>query len=100
MKDWKNEELQDALEEVFRRAVVDPAFRALALQDGRGAIAAVSLKPLPDGVVVNFVDNSGPVKTIPLPDLIDGIVEELTEDDLEEVAGGGGPPTNPPIVGG
>ena len=88
--------LQDALEEVSRRAVVDPAFRALALRDGRAAIAAVSSKPFPDGLVINFVDNSGAVKTIPLPDPSASIVEELTEGDLEVVSGG----TSPPITGG
>ena len=88
MNDWTNEELQQTFAEVARRAAVNPEFRALALRDSAAAIARVSPRPLPKGMTVRFVDNSGPLKTIPLPDLVSGISEELSEVELENIAGG------------
>src|SRR5262249_92462 len=88
MKDWTNEELQATFAEVARRAAVDPEFRALALTDSVAAIARVTPRPLPDGVTFRFVDNSGPTKIIPLPDPVPGISEELSEVELENIAGG------------
>lgn len=102
MRDWTNEELQHMLAEVARRAVVNPEFRELALRDAAAAISKISSKPLPEGITFKFVDNSGPVKTVPLPDpLVDE--EELCDEEFENVAGGGGnppPPPPPPLSGG
>jgi hypothetical protein len=99
MKDWTNEELQQMLLKIAQRAAVDTAFRALALQDGAAAILQVSAKPLPNGITYRFVDNSGPVKTVPLPDPVLCVSDELSETELENVAGGSGTPS-PPVSGG
>ena len=88
MNDWTNEELQRTFSEVARRAAVNPEFRALALRDSAAAIARINPRPLPKGMTVRFVDNSGSLKTIPLPDLVSGISEELSEVELENIAGG------------
>jgi len=88
MKNWTNEELHDVFSEVARRAAVNPEFRALALRDSIAAIAKINPRPLPEGMTFKFVDNSGPVKVIPLPDLVPGISEELSEVELENIAGG------------
>ena len=80
-------EIQQALREVARRSAVDPDFRKLAVKDASAAIAKVHNKPLPPDYTFRFVDNSGTVKTIPLPDPVTGI-EELSEAELEQVAGG------------
>lgn len=55
---------------------------------------------LPKDRMFKFVDNSGSTKTIPLPDQVTEACDELTEDELERVAGGGDPPPPPPITGG
>jgi|SRR5438270_2868639 len=104
MHKWKNEELEKTLAEVFRRSAVDHEFRTLALKDGPGAIARINPKLSLNQLVVRFVDNSGPTKTIPLPDLVLAIEEnELSEKDLECVTGGTDAPPPPPpttITGG
>jgi|ERR1700739_3724781 hypothetical protein len=100
MKNWTYEELQRAVAEVLRRAAVDPQFRAVALENGAAAIAIVAQKPLPDNLSFNFVDNSGPTKTIPLPDLIPDLEKELDEEALEKVSGGTDSPPPPPVSGG
>ena len=79
MSNWTREELQQLFEEVARRATVDPAFRALALEDAAGAIRQITTKTLPLDVSVKFVDNSGPTKLVPLPDPVPGISEETVE---------------------
>jgi len=83
----KLNELQQALREVARRSAVDSEFRKLALTDASAAIAKVYNEPIPGGSSFRFVDNSGPVKTVLLPDPVAGI-EELSEAELEQVAGG------------
>jgi hypothetical protein len=88
MKTWSNEELQQTFSEIARRAAVDPGFRALALKNSVAAIAKINPKPLPEGMTFAFIDNSGPHKIIPLPDPVPGISEELSEVELENVAGG------------
>jgi bacteriocin-like protein len=50
-------------------------------------VAKVAPKPLPADVSLQFHDNTGNVKHITLPDPISGI-EELSEKELQAVAGG------------
>lgn len=86
---WTTQELTRALEEVAQRAKADEQFKKLALSDGMTAMARVNPKPLPAGTVINFVENSGPLKTIPLPPLMTSSDSgEITEEELEAVAGG------------
>jgi hypothetical protein len=84
---WTDEERTQIIEELCRRARVDAEFRSLALKDAAAAIAKVTTRPLPAGITYRFVDNSGPVKTIPLPDAIPE-TEELSDIELEKIAGG------------
>lgn len=79
MNPWTQDEVQQTLMEVARRATVDPQFRALALSDSAAAMAQVNPKPLPPDVSILFVDNSGSTKIVPLPDPVQGIVEERVE---------------------
>jgi len=98
MKGWTNDELQQMLLKIIRRAAIDPEFRALALRDGSAAISKVTSKPLPEDIIYQFVDNSGRVRIVALPDpVLD--TDELSDTELEEVSGGEGP-TPPPISGG
>jgi hypothetical protein len=86
---WTDAELQDVFSKVAQRAAIDPEFRREALSDPNLAISRITTKLLPPGMAVKFVDNSGQLKTIPLPDPAAEIsLEELSEEDLEAVAGG------------
>lgn len=78
--------LQDALAEVSKKSATDPDFRSLALRDASAAIAKVSTSPLPADLSIKFVDNSGSVKTIVLPDPVSA--DSLSDFELEDVAGG------------
>jgi len=99
MAHWTKLELQQTISEVARLCAVDHKFRSLALRDSVAAITRVTRKPLPHDIRIRFVDNSGPEKIVPLPDLIIDTSDELSETSLESVAGGGdGPPPPPPIT--
>jgi hypothetical protein len=87
MAKWSNEEYQEVLAEVGRRSSIDPEFRKLALTDSVAALSKVSGKSVPSDLVFKFVDNSGSIVTVPLPDPIEGI-EVLSVEELEAVAGG------------
>jgi hypothetical protein len=101
MGKWKKEELEQILSEVARRAAVDAEFRSLAVRDGAAAIARVNPKISVTELQIRFVDNSGPIKTIPLPDLVEEIEEsELSESDLECVSGGTDAPPPTTVSGG
>ena len=81
-------EVNSAVREVIKRAVVDSDFRQLALRDSKAALAKVSTTKLPAGVEFQFVDNyNKPIKTIALPDPVEN-AEGLSEEELEAVAGG------------
>ena len=87
MLEWTEEEAQRALDEIKKRSATDPEFRALALSNPTAAIAKVNNKNLPAGFQARFIDNSGTVKSFVLPDPI-ARVEELSDAELEGVAGG------------
>lgn len=87
MATWTDAEWNEVLSEVSRRATVDPEFRTLALKDSTAALKKVTTRTLPTDMTYRFVDNSGPAKTIPLPDPLPDI-EELSDLELEQVAGG------------
>lgn len=83
---WSNEEAQSAMQAIIQRSTTDPEFRQLVLRDPAAAVLQVSGKPLPEGFVINVVDNEGADLTVVLPDPSAG---ELSENELEAVAGGG-----------
>src|SRR4051794_30499695 len=87
--EWTNEELQEVVQEILRRSSIDPEFRSLTLRDAAGAFAKVTSKRMPADFSFKFVDNSGAVKTLALPDPVMEISqEELSDAELEAVAGG------------
>ncbi len=71
---------------VFTKAATDPAFRALALRDGKAAVEQVTGGPLPDGLKIHFVEGEGADITWGLPPLHQA--GELSDRELEAVAGG------------
>ena len=84
---WNEQEIQQTMVEVQRRASADATFRALVLRDPKAAIARVNPKPIPDDVAVRVVDNGGRL-TLTLPD--SSRDRELSDEELDLVSGGGG----------
>jgi hypothetical protein len=81
------QQLQAAIRQILRLAAIDQDFRKLALRDSPAAFARFNFT-LPEGIAVEFVENYGKSrKYVVLPDPVVDI-EELTDEDLEDVAGG------------
>jgi hypothetical protein len=103
MTAWSRSEAARTIEEVKRRSVIDPEFRALALSDPSAALTKVNPRPVPVGSV-RFVEAGGAAQEINNSETIVAILpdpkmatEEMSDEDLEDVAGGGNAP--PPPVG-
>ena len=100
MPEWTQEEVNKILNEVARKSSVDPEFRKLCLTNPNAAMASVSGTPLPEHFRIRFVENEGATMTVVLPDLAIA-EEELSETELEAVAGGAptfAPQPGDPIV--
>src|SRR4051812_885827 len=87
MSQWTDEEVQKTLNLVTRKSGVDPQFRKLCLNDPKAAIAVVNDTPIPATFRLRFVENEGASMTVILPDP-SSLENELTDADLEHVAGG------------
>lgn len=75
---------------VKSRAKTDPEFREKLLSAPREVLEAEFDVPLPENFSIRFVENQGADLTVVLPDPSDPDAE-LSDDDLEHVAGGAGP---------
>jgi len=54
--DWTNEQWEDAIRRVFRRAMLEPEFRTRALRDASAAFVAAVGRPPPPGLKLRFVN--------------------------------------------
>jgi hypothetical protein len=80
-------EFQTSIRQLLRRTALDQDFRRLALENSNAALEKLGITP-PPGISVEFIDNFGKSRhTIVLPDPVVQI-EELSDEDLDEVAGG------------
>lgn len=87
MEHWNEHEWNKVLEELAQRAAKDPEVRELALRDAGAAVQAVTGRHAPAGYAIKCVTNGEQSKTLVLPPFIPEI-QELTDVDLEQVAGG------------
>jgi hypothetical protein len=85
--DWTREETDRVAIEIKKRAMKDPEFRALALSNPHAAVAKFNSTPFPTGYKVRCIDQAGYNVTVLLPDPVSR-VEELSDAELEDVAGG------------
>ena len=86
MSEWTEAEIEKAVLKMKKKAMTDADFRKLCLTDAAAAVKAACGKELPEGVKLKIVENDGAHMTIVLPDMADG---EMSEADLDRVAGGG-----------
>ena len=83
-----NPEESAIIETAIARAATDPAYRERLLHDPEGAYTEETGLPAPSDFVVRFVEKPADVDLlVVLPDPID-VEGELSEADLEAVAGG------------
>ena len=84
---WTEAEAQQVVKEIVRRATTEADFRQMALNDPAKAVEVVAGKPLPAGVSVKVFDGEGATFSLVLPPL-KADVSELSDQELEQVAGG------------
>lgn len=84
-------DFKDAVFEAMKRSAADPEFRTLTLRDGNAALKKINSKlTIAQGAVIKFHEKSVGNKpeiimNFPLPQASD---EELSAEELEQVAGG------------
>ena len=86
-----SQEAEQAIEKIVKLAQTDPKFRQLCLDNSNAAAIEATGKDLPAGFTLRFVENQSADLTVVLPDMIDGSAE-LSDAELEQVAGGGDKP--------
>lgn len=85
---WTKLEVEKAIDIIRNLASKDAEFRRLCLTDPNEAIRKVTGKEVPDGYRVKLIENQpGYDSTFVLPDLIRS---ELSDEELDRVAGGRG----------
>jgi hypothetical protein len=77
---------QESMDALLSRSATDFEFRGRLLSDPRAAIREFTGRDVPESFEVDFVENRG-TATIVLPDVVDPAAE-LSETELETVAGG------------
>lgn len=83
---WTQADVNEAIGVVTRKATTDRAFRQLVLSEPNAAIKSATGKDVPPGFAIKVIENApGIDQTYVLPDFRGG---ELSEADLEQVAGG------------
>ena len=83
---WTQESVNEAIRLITGKATVDKAFRQLVLSDPNAAIKRATGMDVPAGFTVRVIENApGVDQTYVLPDFKGA---ELSEDELERVAGG------------
>ena len=83
---WTEKEINEAIEVVSKKAATDKEFRKLCLENPNEAVKQVYGKEIPEEFKIKIIENEpGYDETFVLPDFIGG---ELSDDDLDKVAGG------------
>ena len=87
MANWTQQELEELLAKMTKKAMTDAEFRKEVLADANKALEKLAGKPLPEGASIKCVERDPNYQTtLVLPDLIDE--EKLDDESLTSVAGG------------
>src|SRR5690606_33845052 len=84
---WSNEQIQETVKKVVEKAAADSQFRKMVLSDVYAAIKEATGREVPREFKINVVDGTGYHANIVLPEFR-ASADELTDTDLEMVAGG------------
>jgi len=85
--DWSNEEKMELYAKVQMMSATDEQFRAELIENPIAALEKVSGKKAPDGIKIKIIEQDpNYTSTLVLPEFIS---DELEEDELDDVAGGG-----------
>lgn len=86
MTSWTQEEVDDVMQKINKKAQVDKDFRELVLNDPNAAVKKLAGKEIPDNFKVKVVESDPDYDaTVVLPKFRS---EELSEEELEQIAGG------------
>ncbi|KJS23100.1 MAG: hypothetical protein VR72_02715 [Clostridiaceae bacterium BRH_c20a] len=85
---WTRKDLDTAMAKIEELASTDMEFRKLCLSDPHTAIKEATGKDVDPGYKLKFLENEGGYESFVLPDF-KGSGEELSDADLDSVAGGG-----------
>ena len=87
MANWTQQEIEELMAKMTKKAMTDAEFRKEVLEDATAALEKLAGKPLPEGASIKCVERDPNYQTtLVLPDLI--YEEKLDEDSLQNVAGG------------
>ncbi len=87
MANWTQQEMEELMEKMTKKAMTDAAFRKEVLADATKALEKLAGKPLPEGSSLKCIERDPNYQTtLVLPDLLDE--EKLNDESLSSVAGG------------
>ena len=85
--EWTQQEVEETVREIRRRAAQDREFRELALRDPAAAVKEIAGKEIPEGYKLEVIESKpGVHHTMVLPPMDD----ELDDEVLDSIAGGRG----------
>ena len=88
MANWTQQELDELMAKMTKKAMTDAEFRKEVLADATKALEKLAGKALPEGASIKCVEKDPNYQnTLVLPDFIDE--EKLDDESMKKVAGGG-----------
>jgi hypothetical protein len=90
MAEWTAELIQRTIDGLVKRSLTDAEFRKIALSNPNEAVEIISGMAPPPGVAIKFFDGSGAQIAMVLPEMPKEDASELSDAELEQVAGGRG----------
>jgi hypothetical protein len=88
MNNWTNEEAKKALDTIRKKALTDESFFKLCLKDPKKAVKEIAGKDVPNNFKIKFIENKADEMIVVLPTPVKKNAQ-LSDDELEKVAGGG-----------
>ena len=87
MSNWTNQEAKNAMDNIRRKALTDEKFFELCIKYPKKAVKEIAGKDVPDNFKPKFIENKADEMIVVLPTPVKKNAE-LSDDELESVAGG------------